>query len=287
MKHAPMLPVSLAAVLMLAAFPALADSEARAYIGPVSYTLRDLDPTDGWSPSLTFTDTTDDKGGAFASASREFSNDIDSRTNASPWAPVDASVLTPVSSAESSLSGGTNGAFIGASLLAQGHAVSAPPSPLPSMNTYFAGVSTGNWAVTLSPHTEVTFHGTGGVFATLSPALPSRPGDGFGPMDHAYAHAQFWAEYSLDGQVLAAADIFMARMDDLRDGNSLLSASEERRFSLPLANLGADSLAIRLSAAAQVFGGAVSPVPEPAPLALWASGLGLMAWAFRRRGRLA
>jgi hypothetical protein len=253
MKH-PSLRAVAALAAVLAAAPAWADQAASVSLTGLTYTLYDLNPSDGIAPALTFASPS-----VYPWDSVETytwgSGDADRTASGSTvLAPLAAQIAVPgVATAAASVSGTLEG---GGVTLQASATSAAPPSYTVATVSVFGDDSHRNF--TLTPSTMVVFNAAAALSATSNDQYP-------------YAHAlaslellgggshQSWSGYASAGQSLQESF-----------GLSLVNPSSLDMTGYLKGSLYASTIAM------------TSPVPEPGPAGLLPAGLALLGAAGRR-----
>ena len=275
--------------LAIASGLALADSTGAGAVTSVSYTLIDLDPTDGVTPSITFASPSSDYPGPYANGYvrastpnediyREFT-----RQGATVLSSVSGGSSTAWSSASASATGAAGVGF--ASLAVSGFAL----SDTHISGVYYAITNAPAAQFTLSANTEVLFTVTG--WLTGNTTLGGDPDTGFVENGGAVLQLETrgpsadGASTVYDREQAAAVAWYTVAADGTVSGES---QSWQGQLVSGYSNTTADAVDGRFAASLSVAGTSVvaTPVPEPASYALILAGLAAVGAITRRRAAI-
>lgn len=280
--------VAVVAAASLLAAPAWSASSSSASIGPLSITLFDLNPGDGITPSITFS-----QGaglGSVAEAFVEYASGAsagNAQVGSGPWASVMADV--PMGSVYAAAQVAQAGPAGNGALLSAAGAASNVAGPLGLFQSYAARAY-----VPESLDLSATFTLSANTFAIFSaPSTVIAQAQGVSALncgclsDYAYANVSF----DVFGPGLNGAgsqsswDYLEIAVSSYLPGDTQ-SDSQSRSLSVSFANSTSGDLSGVFAAYVSVDGQAfANPVPEPETYALMLGGLGVVALAAARRRR--
>lgn len=261
---------------VLAAFcssAAQAESVSSAWVGPVSFTLADLDLNDGITPSIQFYNAESSVSGQIYNYDGVIYSSLNSYSNFVPgvYTSYSGSVSSALSNVSSSLSGTS---YADTTVAAQGSAIGTGGSPATAGS--YSGFALGRSYFTLSENTAITFSANAQASASA------------GAQDYVHAGAYIIAQYTYPstGLTSSVADFII-----FNNGNTLesINQSQSRQLTFTLNNPFAEIVYGDLFHIASVEGYSFSDyvppssVPAPAALPLMLSGLGVIGVAVRRR----
>jgi hypothetical protein len=256
---------ALAAAAMALAGPAVAVNSATATVTGFSFTLYDLDPSDGITPDLTLANPYSQSYARVYSAS-ESANDSDGQPGS--FVPTSAASALAFGYAEATTGNGA--------ATAMGHV--SGPAYGGSGSFYSQAVGT-QYGFTLTPWTglrlTLTFDGTAStgpalssnnLYANASGVLQVGVSDGGNGYEYHYGQRSAYAGCNWDGSACAG------------ESNSFSGT-----VSLTYANLSGDSVAGWLYGYAYAQGTSAVPVPEPQTYLILLAGLAGVGAVVRRR----
>lgn len=273
-----------AAIVGLAAAPAFAATSASASIGPLSIQLFDLNPLDGVTPWIAFTDSgygSENYAYAYAYQTNPYTEGSQYSYGATPWGPVAANGAAGGALAAASISGSTDGN--GSTLSASGSSADLY-SPNPYDNTNYQASATApstysSGAFTLSANTVVVISGTASV------AAAGTGNNNFYNGDYAQANVSLnisgtgggggGSQSASDGIGVAGAAYYLGDQ---------FSHADSRSLAVSFVNLTNGDLGGYLQVNANVYGYTyANAVPEPETYALMLAGLAAIGMLARRR----
>lgn len=277
MKHFTKIAFALLAVYGL---PANAEAISYAYIGPINYTLVDLDLNDGIAPSITFYNQ---KSTYQTIADGTFNQDETTGLNI-----ISNTIALPDRTVSTQVGGNSYSDFMSSS---SGNAFSLT-EPNPSQQSSFSGSSAHYASFTLSGNTQIVFsvdakaeaYGTG----------PTVKIDQFGLSEYSSARAGFSAYIFNDPTNGGGGELWAETSNvDYEEPLGMEQVEPARTrvlnqtFNVGITNLLFSSIDGMFASYTSVGGGSVfgpaevSPVPVPAALPLLASSL--LVFGLRRR----
>lgn len=283
-----------AAVVSVMSTPASASSFASASMSQFSYTLFDLNPTDGLAPGVSFALVNSIYGSYSQASATDPASGTQSNTawSLQPFGPATVSAGIGLGSAQAAVSGSPTAG--GMSFVASGAALG---STAPNVATQFsAGAALANFSslnFTLSPYTLIVFSGTANLLAQTT----------LGRSDVGFQSESAFANVNIG--VSGPSSTGGAGFQNTNDTRSI-SASFTSVFnpttgqftytgqtqtlsaaalSASFTNFTTGSLTGQVSMSVGVNGNSpLTPIPEPGSAALMLGGLlGLGAWARRHR----
>lgn len=271
---------------LFCALPAQAAVVASAGLGAVEIQLVDLDPNDGIAPWLVVD----------AAASRIFSlfSEASEATQSQPVASTSQSldgaaswpargVVASVAWAQASASIAGSSEGLSAALSLAGSTADFVSPSNADQASFSARAEDSGALFTLSPHTRVEFRLPGSVtFRTTAGADAAYAGDfSFAAIGIRIAEAE-------GGTLVMDSESFPC--SPFVDQSPCVNPNFQGYLQVAYDNTGSANFSGRLSPVVELAGSSHAnalPVPEPAPLALWALGAGTLAWWARRRSRSA
>lgn len=282
-----------AAAALGAAAPAAAGSFASASLGQFSYTLFDLNPTDGLAPSVAFTLTSSPYGSYVQAGATDPSigSESGSAWSLVAFGPAAVSSAVGLGSAQASVSGSpTAGGLL---YQASGGALG---STLPSFSTQFsasaAAANLGSLGFSLSPYTLIVFNGNASLLAQTT--------QGFNPNGFQTEFASAGVSINVNGPTSSGGQGSQSSGDnrslfasytsvfDPNTGGFVYTGQTLTLNNVPMSasftNYTAVALGGQLSLNVNVNGNSpLTPVPEPGSATLLLAGLAGLGWWARRR----
>ena len=266
--------LSLVALLAAAAFtPAAFGQSANSTVtfSNFHYTLTDLTPDDGLAPSATFTFRT------FLFVTGEDLKFSKKRYSTDDVVTQNLSMNMPGATFYASTTAGTGQQHLnGASAYTYGSAIITGNEKRygdTQYNYYSSSASVCDGTFTLAPGTKITFYADVYAFASSDTGVYT---------DQSVAYATGWLG-GFDGHHDVVAEV---QANAIHHGDYGLKTEEKTQsLELSFSNYNAEPFTSYVYAGAQSSGTAVdmAPVPEPSTYAMFFAGLGLIAFAKRRR----
>ena len=287
--------------LALAATVSHAASSSSAQIGPVGYTLIDLNPNDGIAPTITWATPYPGYGDyAYATAYDTAANNYPSQTNwgTNNFSTVSANAATALSGASTKLNGGLDvNAPAGATLSSSGYANGTTVAGQYSYYNAYGYMPYYGYggAFTLGAGTAVLFTTQASASATTTVGY-----DGVGSeYGSSYARLDVWgSQPSGDGGSQNSSASFNAyagdtatwTWNDVTQQYDYVYSGQQQSFSGVLSGAYVNATATDklgyFMATTQVSGySSIAAVPEPETYAMLLAGLGLVGTMARRRRR--
>lgn len=276
----PLFPIALAVIAALASTPAQAEAKATVVLSNLRFELIDLTPNDGVAPRFTLTSA----GGSLVDAAVAGARQGDRQVleGATTFAPLNASAALSFAQAQA--------AVWADGLSVSGFAIGSGAQP--DDRAQFGATtqpwdSLGGGQLTLSANSLLRIRID--VSQSLSTSVGYDPA-GAGSWEYAIASAHLnvvgAGPLGVDTQESYDATYQMVGNFDPSGGPfGPEFASVSRTLEISFANRSAGDLNGRLQLGAAVSGeSSVSPVPEPASVALMLAGLTAVGWRARRRG---
>lgn len=276
MQRHSSLTAGLALAASLAAAPGWAAVSSSAQMGPLQVQLFDLDPGDGITPSLQFTNMgTNTSLYTLAMTPSPYVYDMQIDTGATPWQPGSVAALAGVAQASAAIEG--TGTAAGTRLTAAGSA-----GNFESLYAFEAARYTGS---TDAPLTNSAFTLSANTIAVLSGVATVAASGTATTVLEEYAAATVHIELAGFG---GGGSGSQAAHDTLATGGygsaQPFSFGSSRLLSVSFLNQTSGDLSGTLSLAANVSGYVyATPVPEPRSWALLMAGLTAVGWCARRR----
>ncbi len=263
--------------------PAQAAVVASAGLGAVEIQLVDLDPNDGIAPWLVVDVAASRTFSLFSEAaqSQPVSSTSQGIDGAASWPARGVAASVAWAQASAAIAGSSEG--LGAALSLAGSTADFVSPSNADQASFSARAEDSGALFTLSPRTRVEFRLPGSVtFRTTAGADAAYAGDfSFAAIGIRIAEAE-------GGTLVMDSESFPC--SPFVDQSPCVNPNFRGYLQVAYDNTGGADFSGRLSPVVELAGSSHAnalPVPEPAPLALWALGAGTLAWWARRRSRSA
>jgi len=260
--------IIVAAVATLAASSVYAEASSSATGINFRYTLTDLDPTDGITPSLSFANGAAYNASAGAGVQLAGVDTTSVHYGASTFGPVASSESNAQSSASAAISG--DGSLGGATLHAQGQS-----TPGPVATSYTATTTVLRPSAVVDPYASFTLSANTEVHFMLDVDLKAKSTN-FHELATALAYFDIFDTTGRNYHAQLNADLFAMGNSEVKD-----------LLEIYVGNFTGDAQTYYANVGVQAIGSVLAPVPEPATYALMLSGLVFVGWAAKRRSRQA